>query len=222
MTLQVKHVSKSYQQGSASIAVLRDLNLQVEAGETVAIIGQSGSGKSTLLSLLAGLDDPDSGEIIIAGENLNHKSIEEKTHFRGEHIGIVFQQFHLIPHLTALENITLPLEILGRAADVSLARELLEKVGLSHRSMHYPPQMSGGENQRVALARALITEPDLLLADEPSGNLDQSTGEKVTQLLFDLVKGEKRTLILVTHNSELAMKCDRQLRLVDGGLTDVR
>lgn len=214
--LKVSGVSKSYFQGEREVPVLKDLNLEVQEGETVAIVGPSGSGKSTLLGLLAGLDRPSSGTLSIKGQDLARLSLSELATFRARHIGIVFQQFHLLPHLTALENVELPLQIQGKTSSSSLAKELLNQVGLSHRLDHFPSEMSGGENQRVALARALVVEPSIVLADEPSGNLDEATSETVMNLLFELVKRHKSTLLLVTHNLELAERCGRQMNLKGG------
>lgn len=216
MSLKIKDVWKSYRQGDSQVEVLRGLSLTVEKAESVAILGQSGSGKSTFLSLLAGLDVPDRGEIEIEGQRIDSLSIEERTRFRGEKIGIVFQQFHLIPHLTALENVMLPLEIQGESKAEPRALELLQSVGLSHRTHHFPAQMSGGECQRVAIARALIVQPAILLADEPSGSLDQDTGENVMNLLFDLVQKLQMSMILVTHNPEVANRCSKRYVLRGG------
>lgn len=189
------------------IQVLNDVNLQVRPGRTYAVIGQSGSGKTTLLSLIAGLDRPDSGDIILDGENLSTMNEDRMARFRAEKIGIIFQQFHLMPHLTAQENISLPLEIL-KAPDIEKqTHAMLEMVGLSHRRHHLPGALSGGECQRVAIARALIIKPSLILADEPTGNLDTATGEIVADLLFNLVETEHKSLILVTHNPSLADRC---------------
>lgn len=216
MSLLIRDVWKSYQQGETKIEVLRGLSLHLKDGETLAILGQSGSGKSTLLSLLAGLDVPDRGVIEIDGRDLASLSIEERTAFRGEKIGIVFQQFHLIPHLTALENVMLPLEIRGEEKAEARATELLQSVGLAERMNHFPAQMSGGECQRVAMARALIGHPAILLADEPSGSLDQQTGENVTNLLFRLVEKFRTSTVLVTHNPDLAARCSRRVILRGG------
>jgi len=218
MILQARNLSKHYDQAGSRIEILKDLSLEVTAGETVAILGESGSGKSTLLSLLAGLDRPDRGEIILGGTNLNDLDEDGLSAFRGRELGIVFQQFHLMSTLSALENISLPLEIAGDAKAQSKAREALMAVGLSHRATHLPHQMSGGECQRVAIARAFVTNPRLLLADEPSGNLDTETGDSVMKLLFDLVKSRGMTLVLVTHNQPLADRCQRRVRLRDGKL----
>jgi putative ABC transport system ATP-binding protein len=211
--LQMINVSKSFQQGDQFIQVLNEFQLDLKAGETLALLGPSGSGKSTLLSLLAGLDRPDSGSVIIDHQHLNQMDEEQLTAFRGANIGIIFQQFHLFPHLTALENVMLPLEILDQQKAAEKAADALEKVGLQHRLQHFPHQMSGGENQRIAIARAFVIKPRILLADEPSGSLDQKTGDQVMDLLFNLVQKEKTTLILVTHNESLAKRCGQHIRL---------
>lgn len=216
MNLDVVDIKKTYQQGSEKIQVLKGVNFNIREGEVVAILGQSGSGKTTLLSLLAGLDLPGSGEIRMDGLIFSQMLEDEKTIFRGKNIGIVFQSYHLVPHLTALENVMLPLDILGEADAAVKAKALLEQVGLGHRSTHFPSQLSGGECQRTALARALVTKPALLLADEPSGHLDSETGQKVMDLFFDVVRQNKTTTILVTHDAALAKRCDRQLVLKAG------
>lgn len=213
MILNISHVSKIYPQGQSQVVALNDISFQVQRGETWALLGPSGSGKSTLLSLLAGLDHPSLGQIEFEGTNLATLSEAQLTQFRASHIGFVFQRFHLMSQLTALENVSLPLEIRGINEAGALAEQALTQVGLSHRAHHFPAQLSGGECQRVAIARAAVVKPPLLLADEPSGNLDQETGLQVTQLLFDMVSSENMTLILVTHNEELALRCQHQLRL---------
>jgi putative ABC transport system ATP-binding protein len=184
----------------------------------MAILGRSGSGKSTLLSLLAGLDQPDAGQILCAGTDITKLAEKPLALFRGKTMGIVFQQYHLISHLTALENVSLPLEILKEHDCQARAIQAIEKVGLEDRLGHFPHQLSGGEKQRVALARAMVTNPRIILADEPSGNLDTSTGEKVMDLLFNLVEDIGTTLVLVTHNEELAARCHEQTRLGNGQL----
>lgn len=216
--VEVKQVSKEFKQGETIIPVLRGLSFGVESGETVAIVGQSGSGKSTLLSLLAGLDHPSQGAITVDGQTLGQLNQNELTRFRGRSIGIIFQQFHLMRSLTALENVLLPLDILGipQAEDKALAA--LDLMGLSARAKHLPQQLSGGECQRVAIARAFVVEPRILLADEPSGNLDTATGEKVMNLLFDAVAQRGMTMILVTHDMNLASRCKKRLPLVQGQL----
>lgn len=218
MILEAKNLGKNYRQGSSVIKVLQDCDLTVSAGESVAIAGPSGSGKSTLLSLLAGLDHPDTGHISVANQNLASLSENQLAVYRAKHIGIVFQRFHLMNHLSAAENIALPLE-LSRAAEVETrVASALEQVQLAHRAHHLPSQLSGGECQRVAIARALIVRPSIILADEPSGNLDDDTGEHVMNLLFDLVKQTNMALVLVTHNLVLAKRCSRLLRLQHGHL----
>lgn len=216
--IEIKNLSKSYREGPQPVSVLQDLSLSVPQGDTVAIVGQSGSGKSTLLSLMAGLDNPDSGTITIADQTLAELSETQLSKFRGKNIGIVFQQFHLMPSLTALENVALPLEILRQPGATQVATQALAWVGLQDRQHHFPHQLSGGECQRVAIARAFVSNPSLLLADEPSGNLDDTTGKKVIDLLFHLVTEKNMTLILVTHNLELATRCHRMLRLANGQL----
>lgn len=218
MIVLIKELSKNFIQGSKTLQILKSINLEINQGETVAITGQSGSGKTTLLSLLCGLDLPHHGDIQIDGEVISQMNEQERTLFRGRNLGIVFQQFHLMPHLTALENVALPLEINGRSNAQKKAEDALAKVGLLERLQHFPEQLSGGEKQRVAIARAMVTTPRLLIADEPSGNLDNETGEMVMNLLFELVAKEKITLLLVTHDPVLAARCSRQLRLKNGEL----
>ena len=220
--LSVKNLSKTYKQGESSVKVLSDLNLEVAKGETVAILGQSGSGKSTFLSLLSGLDSADEGSISITNHEITKLDEKQLAKFRGENVGIIFQQFHLMNHLTAMENVSLPLEIAKDKAAKQEAKKALEAVGLGHRLEHYPSEMSGGENQRIAIARAFIVKPDLLIADEPSGNLDQDTGEQVMGLLFEQVKTTGMTMLLVTHNKELASKCQHIYELVRGKLEKVK
>ena len=216
--LKVSKLCKSYTQGDKEVRVHTQINLEVSRGERIAILGQSGCGKSTLLSLLGGLDNPDSGTIEVDGVELAKMSEDERSKNRSQKLGIIFQQYHLMRNLTALENVGLPLEILNTANHERQAGEALSQVGLSHRSSHFPSEMSGGECQRVAIARALVTQPSLILADEPSGNLDQKTGEEVMNLLFHLCSQHNLTLLLVTHNRELAHRCDRILELTEGGL----
>jgi putative ABC transport system ATP-binding protein len=216
--MNLVNVKKSYGQASSRVEVLKGINLKIESGETLALVGKSGSGKSTLLSLMAGLDQVDSGEIWIQEKCINKLSEKELTLFRAQNIGIVFQQFHLVSTLTALENVLLPLNILKNPNALEIATKLIDQVGLSHRSHHLPSELSGGESQRVAIARALSTSPAILFADEPSGNLDEETGVKVMDLLFDMVKQTKTTLILVTHDRDLAKKCSRIILLEHGSL----
>ena len=216
--LQIQDMHKSFTMGSQSIEVLKGVNLEIRQGEQVAICGPSGSGKSTLLSLLSGLDQPTTGTVEVMGQNLGGLNQAELTTFRAKQLGIVFQQFHLLTNLTAWENVMLPVEILQGEKPEERAKKALEQVGLGHRLDHFPYQLSGGECQRVAIARAIVVEPALLLADEPSGNLDTETGDQVMGLLFDLISSQNKTLILVTHNNELAAKCDRRLDLKGGTL----
>ena len=220
MILSARDLRRHFQQGNTRVDVLKGASLDVKEGETVAILGQSGSGKSTLLSLLAGLDRPDGGEITVAGVRLGSLGEEDLTEFRGRHLGIVFQQFHLMSTLSAAENVSLPLEIARDEEAPAKAAAALHAVGLSHRAAHLPHQMSGGECQRVAIARAFVTAPRLLLADEPSGNLDGKTGAHVMDLLFDLARTRGTTLLLVTHNEALAARCRRRVILADGELKD--
>lgn len=215
MRIEVKNLNKHFEQGKKSIQVLSDVSLDIKSGEIIALLGKSGSGKTTMLSLLAGLDRPDKGSISVDGQDLTKLSEEELCKFRAEKLGIVFQQFHLIPHLTALENVFLSFEING-SEDKEKAMEWLEMVGLKDRANHYPSMLSGGEQQRVAIARALAFGPPLLLADEPTGNLDTETGKHVIEILFNMVREKKTTMILVTHDEELAQKADRIVRLIGG------
>ncbi len=198
------------------VPILRGINLDLAAGETVSLVGPSGSGKTTLLMVIAGLERATSGLVHVAGKDLTALSEDALAQFRRDHVSIVFQSFHLMPTMTALENVAVPLELSGRKDALARAAENLNAVGLGHRLSHYPVQLSGGEQQRVALARAFATEPALLLADEPTGNLDQKTGAHIVDLLFDLAARRKTTLLLITHDSELAHRCQRQARLRDG------
>ena len=212
----LKNIQMSYPLEQSRVTVLKDVNLNIQAGESVAVVGPSGSGKTTLLLLLAGLDSPEDGNIEILGTRLDALSADELADLRRDRMGIVFQSFHLIPSLTALGNAALPLQIAGDADVDAKAREILSRVGLAHRESHYPMQLSGGEQQRVAIARALVHSPPLILADEPTGNLDKDTGMATSDLLFELHDTLGSTLVLVTHDNALAARCDRQLRL-DGG-----
>lgn len=214
-------INKSYALASSEVSVLNQLNLTVQDKERVAIIGPSGSGKTTLLLILTGLETPTDGQLSIAGKSLHGMSGDDRADLRREHIGIVFQSFHLIPSLTARENVALPLEIAGLKNSRQCAMDMLDKVGLAQRHDHYPAQLSGGEQQRVAIARALVHEPELIVADEPTGNLDEHTGELIMQLLFDLNRDSGTTLLLVTHDTDLANRCDRTLKLQDGKLQSV-
>ena len=216
--ITVRNIYKTFQQAGKKIPVLKNINFTLETAKTLAIAGPSGCGKTTLLSLLAGLDFPDNGDVLIDEKNILTMSESERLRFRSKNIGIVFQQFHLMPHLTALENVSLPLEILKKPQAEKKAKEQLEAVGLSHRFGHFPSQMSGGECQRTAIARAVIIRPKLLLADEPSGNLDQNSAGAVMDILFSLSTLYKTTLILVTHNKALAQRCRVQFNLSKGSL----
>ncbi len=198
------------------VEILRGIDLDVAPGETVAIVGPSGSGKSTLLMVMAGLEKATSGRVAIAGTDLSPLSEDDLARLRASHVGIVFQSFHLVPTMTALENIALPLEFLGRADAIPTAKSALAEVGLAARAAHFPAQMSGGEKQRVALARAMVAKPDLILADEPTGNLDTKTGIAVMDLLFSLQEKSGATLILITHDLELAERCGHIVHLADG------
>jgi len=211
----------SYALAQGSLDVLRELDLDLADGETAAIVGPSGSGKTTLLLLLAGLEQPTEGTIALDGVELGRLDADGLADLRRDRLGIVFQSFHLVPSLTALGNVMLPLEIAGRENAAALAASMLERVGLGERADHFPSQLSGGEQQRVAIARALVHSPRLLLADEPTGNLDQHTGAQVIELLFDLYREAGSTLLLVTHDEALAKRCQRILRLERGRLVDV-
>ncbi|SBT60974.1 Lipoprotein-releasing system ATP-binding protein LolD [Plesiomonas shigelloides] len=202
--------------GQETLTILEGIDLQVNSGETVALVGASGSGKSTLLGLLAGLDLPSVGSISILGQSLTELDEEGRAKLRAEQIGFVFQSFLLLPTMTALENVMLPAELRGETDCEPRARALLESVGLGDRLHHLPPRLSGGEQQRVAIARAFMTRPRLLLADEPTGNLDSKTGEKVIELLFALNREHGTTLVVVTHDRELASRCQRQVVMVAG------
>ncbi|MFK7894178.1 MAG: ABC transporter ATP-binding protein [Granulosicoccus sp.] len=216
--IELQKLGMSYEVAGATLSVLDGLNLSVTKAERVAIIGPSGSGKTTLLLLLTGLEKATTGDVVIDGVSLEHLDNDRRADLRREQIGIIFQSFHLIPTLSALENVALPLDIAGEKSSRAKAQEMLAKVGLERRAQHYPSQLSGGEQQRVAIARALVHEPPLIVADEPTGNLDEQTGESVIQLLFKLNSEFNSTLILVTHDPSLAARCDRCLRLHDGSL----
>ena len=205
---------------AGEVAILRGIDLDVSLGEAVAVIGPSGSGKSTLLMVTAGLERATSGRVHVTGTDLGTLDEDGLARLRAERIGIVFQSFHLVPTMTALENVALPMEFLGRDDPVDAARDALKEVGLSHRVSHFPGQLSGGEQQRVAIARALSTKPTLILADEPTGNLDLATGAIVMDLLFELKERTGATLLLITHDHELATRCDRTVSVADGRIVD--
>jgi putative ABC transport system ATP-binding protein len=218
--IELRGISKTVQSGGQPLTILHPLSLTVPRGQTLAIIGPSGSGKSTLLGLIAGLDAPSSGHILIDGVDITALDEDTLARLRGEKIGFVFQFFHLIPSLTAVENVAVPLEIAGAADAVRRARALLEEVGLTGRAHHYPSQLSGGEQQRVALARALANSPPILLADEPTGNLDSANGRNIMELLRTIHAIRKTTLVLVTHDRELADMADAKLVLRDGRVVE--
>lgn len=218
--LNVNNLEKSYLSGSKKLTILKDISFSVEAKDTFSIVGPSGSGKTTLLGLCAGLDQPDSGTIELCNTQTGNLSEDERAQLRNQKVGFIFQDFQLLPTLTALENVAVPLELQGNKLANKKAMELLEKVGLTHRLHHYPSQLSGGEQQRVALARAFSNSPTILFADEPTGNLDAETGEKVIQLLFDLNKEQGTTLIIVTHDIELAQKTKHILKLKSGRIIE--
>lgn len=207
---------KTVADATDTLAILQDIHFSIPENETVAIIGASGSGKTTLLSLLAGLDTPTSGTVRLCGIDIFAMNEDERAMLRKKLLGFVFQSFQLLPHLTALENVMLPLELQGAPHADSRARSLLERVGLSSRIRHYPRYLSGGEQQRVALARAFITEPQLLFADEPTGNLDTKTGQDIIELMFAMHREHRMTLVLVTHDMEIAAKCHRVIEIRDG------
>jgi putative ABC transport system ATP-binding protein len=218
VVLEAKSVSKTVASPDGALTILADVSLTVRTGETLAIVGASGAGKSTLLALLAGLDAPSTGRVLIAGIDLTELDEDGRAAIRGKHVGFVFQSFHLIPSLTAVENVMLPLELGGRRDARQAAAAALAQVGLTPRMAHYPKQLSGGEQQRVAIARAFVTRPAVLFADEPTGNLDTATGQRITDLLFELNRSSRSTLVLVTHDRDLAKRCGRMLEL-DAGHT---
>ncbi|WP_411031477.1 ABC transporter ATP-binding protein [Spongiimicrobium sp. 3-5] len=214
--LNVHNLGKSFTSGSKKLTVLDDISFQIEQGDTFAIVGPSGSGKTTLLGLCAGLDVPDSGTVELCGSSLSQLNEDERALLRNREVGFIFQNFQLLPTLTALENVSVPLELQGVKSAGKAAMELLDKVGLADRFHHYPSQLSGGEQQRVALARAFSNRPSILFADEPTGNLDEETGEKVVKLLFELNKEAGTTLVIVSHDLDLANRTQHILRLKGG------
>ena len=214
--LKAENLCKQVSSPEGSLTIVDDVSLQIAAGESVAITGPSGAGKSTLLALLAGLDAPTSGRVLLEGQDLTRLDEDGRARLRAQRVGFVFQSFHLIPALTALENVMLPLELAGRPDARGVATETLDGVGLGERTGHYPRQLSGGEQQRVAIARAFVTHPAVLFADEPTGNLDSATGARVGELLFGLNRNAHTTLILVTHDAALAARCDRVVRMEAG------
>ena len=214
--IEVSGLGKTVDNGGAQLVILQDISFAVMPGETVAIVGASGSGKSTLLGLLAGLDLPTAGEVVLDGQPLSGLDEDARARLRGQMLGFVFQSFQLLPALTAQENVMLPLELAGRAKPAQIARNWLERLGLGHRLKHYPKHLSGGEQQRVAIARAFAPGPRLVLADEPTGNLDSATGQQIIDLMFELNEREGTTLVLVTHDEAIARRCARILKLDSG------
>lgn len=214
--LKITDLEKTYTSGSKKITVLQNISFEVEKGETFSIVGPSGSGKTTLLGLCAGLDYPDNGTIELCGHNLKVLNEDERAKLRNKEVGFIFQNFQLLPTLTALENVVVPLELQGDKNAAKIGMDLLDKVGLADRFHHYPSQLSGGEQQRVALARAFSNRPSILFADEPTGNLDDETGEKVIQLLFELNKEAGTTLVIISHDLDLANRTQQILRLKGG------
>jgi putative ABC transport system ATP-binding protein len=214
--IAVEHVTRSVTDSTGTLTILRDIDFRLQRRQSTAIVGASGSGKSTLLAIIAGLDHPTSGTVRIDGEDLFALDEDQRAGLRARKLGFVFQSFQLLAHLSALENVMLPLELLGRADARERAAAVLQRVGLGERLKHYPRTLSGGEQQRVALARAFVVEPEVLLADEPTGSLDHATGERVMALMFEMNRETGTTLVLVTHDRAIAERCDRQL-LIEGG-----
>jgi putative ABC transport system ATP-binding protein len=214
--LKITGLEKTYKSGSKELTVLKNINFEIQKGETFSIIGPSGSGKTTLLGLCAGLDQPSAGQVELCGQNLSDLNEDQRAQLRNKEVGFIFQNFQLLPTLTALENVSVPLELQGNPKAVAKSKALLEKVGLGSRLDHYPSQLSGGEQQRVALARAFSNAPSILFADEPTGNLDEETGNKVIELLFELNREAGTTLVIISHDLELARKTQRILRLKGG------
>jgi putative ABC transport system ATP-binding protein len=218
IVLEAQDLTRKVSSPEGELTIVGDVSLQILAGETVALVGASGAGKSTLLAMLAGLDVPTSGRVLLDGRDLTAMDEDARARLRADRVGFVFQAFHLVPSLTALENVMLPLELVGRRDAREAARGMLARVGLGDRTGHYPRQLSGGEQQRVALARASVTRPAVLFADEPTGNLDTTTGASICQLLFDLNRESGTTLLLVTHDIQLAARCERTLTMSAGRL----
>ena len=216
--LKAESVTKQVSSPEGTLTILAEVDLQIAAGETVAIVGASGAGKSTLLALLAGLDEPSAGKVWLNGSELTALDEDGRAAVRARHVGFVFQSFHLVPSLTAIENVMLPLELAGLPNARNSAAEVLSQVNLSPRREHYPRQLSGGEQQRVAIARAFVTRPAVLFADEPTGNLDSVTGERIIDLLFDLNKATQTTLVVVTHDEAIARRCSRIIKIEAGRL----
>jgi putative ABC transport system ATP-binding protein len=217
--LKAEKVTKQVSSPEGTLTIVNEVDLQIAGAETIAIIGASGAGKSTLLALLAGLDEPSSGRIWLNGRELTALDEDGRAEVRANHVGFVFQSFHLVPSLTAIENVMLPLELAGKPNARQAAAQVLEQVSLSHRREHYPRQLSGGEQQRVAIARAFVTQPAVLFADEPTGNLDAATGERIIQLLFELNRASQTTLVMVTHDQAIARRCSRTVSIEAGRLS---
>ena len=218
IVLSTHGLGKQVSSPEGTLTILADITLEIRSGETVALVGPSGAGKTTLLALLAGLDNPTSGGVRLCGEELGSLDEDGRALVRGRNVGFVFQSFHLVPSLTAIENVMLPLELANQPEAAARAKQALDSVGLAPRTGHYPRQLSGGEKQRVAIARAFVTNPAVLFADEPTGNLDTASGERITDLLFDMNKQSGTTLVLVTHDKTLAARCDRTVELEAGKL----
>jgi len=218
--LQVKHLTKTFQSSDKALTVLKDIHFSVDVGQGISIVGPSGSGKTTLLGLCAGLDQPTDGTITLMDIQLNRMNEDDRAYVRNQYVGFIFQNFHLLPTITALENVMIPLELRGEKNIKGRAEDMLSRVGLNERMNHYPSQLSGGEQQRVAIARAFISNPKILFADEPTGNLDEETAEVIAQLLFQINQEENTTLVLVTHNLRLAKNTGRILKLERGLLVE--
>ena len=218
--LEVSQLTKTYNSGARALTVLSDINFSIKAGDKFSIVGSSGSGKTTLLGLCAGLDRASSGDVLLNGVSLSKLNEDERAAVRNQHVGFVFQNFQLLPTLTALENVMVPMELRGEKGIQKHAMELLDRVGLAKRHDHYPTQLSGGEQQRISIARAFSNRPKILFADEPTGNLDEETSQKIEDLIFQLNKEEGTTLVMVTHDMELAAKTDRIVRLKGGVILD--
>ena len=222
LVLQTSRLTRKFASPNGDLNIVNSIELAICAGEAVAIVGPSGSGKSTLLGLLAGLDNASAGEVWLDGVNLLNASEDERSRLRAGRVGFVFQSFHLLTGLTALENVILPLELAGQPEAAKQARDMLKAVGLAHRLGHYPNQLSGGEQQRVALARAFVIKPRVLFADEPTGNLDKTTGDQIADSMFSLRQSNNTTLVLVTHDMTLAERCDRILQMSSGEMTSIK
>ena len=218
--IELSNVQLELESGAGPVNILRGLDLSIDRGEVIGVVGPSGSGKSTMMMIIGGLERPTSGDVRVVGHDLLRLGEDALARFRRDHVGIVFQNFHLVPTMTALENVAIPLEFAGRSDAFDRASEALAAVGLAHRVTHYPGQLSGGEQQRTALARAFAAAPDLVLADEPTGNLDGATGGAIVDLMFGLTRERGATLVLITHDPALAARCDRIVRLLDGRIVD--